>query len=266
MWPRMRAVYTWKRLEPLAQMAVSILRAADWDVRCPQMPAGRSAAGKVSTSGGAADQGTCQACRQRVMATNCVKDGAAESTLLGAEAEGLLCSALPRHFLGPVRQSLTAAKASPRGTSTKCCPAVPLALFLVPAVTCHSVRRPSTPKHRQCQTCSWLLQRDLLPTWQQLLMRQGQWLQGRGSQIDSHSLPALSLSPHIQRQEWSSKPGQGLNSTVALACQGRLENSTLPPPHRCIQFLSLFITPSCTGPASRVGGRSRGRSGSWFLE
>lgn len=101
MWPRMWAVYTWKRLEPLAQMAVSILRAADWDVRCPQMPAGRSAAGKVSTSGGAADQGTCQACRQRVMATNCVNDGAAESTLLGAEAEGLLCSALPRHFLGP---------------------------------------------------------------------------------------------------------------------------------------------------------------------
>lgn len=36
MWPRMGAVYTWKWLEPLAQMAVSILPAADWEVRCPQ--------------------------------------------------------------------------------------------------------------------------------------------------------------------------------------------------------------------------------------
>lgn len=58
-----------------------------------------------------------------------------------------------------------------------------------------------------------------------------------------------------------SKTGEQFRSVVALACQGRLENSVLPPPHRCIQFLSIFITPSCTGPASRVGGRSWGGLG-----
>lgn len=63
-----------------------------------------------------------------------------------------------------------------------------------------------------------------------------------------------------------SETGERLRSAVALTCQGRLENSVLSPPHRCIQFLSTFITPSCTGPASRAGGRSQGGLGIYFLE
>lgn len=62
-------------------------------------------------------------------------------------------------------------------------------------------------------------------------------------------------SPPALRDSGAIQKGDGLQ------CQGRLENSILPPPHRCIQFLSVFITPSCTGPASRVGGRSRGGLG-----
>lgn len=64
----------------------------------------------------------------------------------------------------------------------------------------------------------------------------------------------------------TAESGEQLRSAVALTCQGRLENSVLSPPHRCIQFLSIFITPSCTGPASRAGGRSQGGLGIYFLE
>lgn len=73
-------------------------------------------------------------------------------------------------------------------------------------------------------------------------------------------------SPLQPQQEGRSETGEQLRSAVALTCQGRLENSVLSPPHRCIQFLSVFITPSCTGPAWRAGGRSQGGLGIYFLE
>lgn len=78
-----------------------------------------------------------------------------------------------------------------------------------------------------------------------------------------HEGPGAPLQPP---HEGLSETGERLRSAVALTCQGRLENRVLSPPHRCIQFLSVFITPSCTGPASRAGGRSQGGLGIYFLE
>lgn len=90
----------------------------------PRLPAGHSAAGKVSTSGGAAEQGTCQARRQPETAINYQCQGwGFRAHLTGDWSRG---SAL-QYPASPVlrawvAQRLRAAKASPRGTSTKHCP------------------------------------------------------------------------------------------------------------------------------------------------
>lgn len=66
---------------------------------------------------------------------------------------------------------------------------------------------------------------------------------------------------HPLRRWQEGHSGEQFRSVVALAHQGRLENSIWPPPNRCIHFSPPFLTPSCTGPASRVGGRSGGGLG-----
>lgn len=88
-----------------------------------------------------------------------------------------------------------------------------------------------------------------------------EWLARALAQHTAGSMGKGPGAPLQQGREGHSETGERFKSAVALACQGRLENSILSPPHRCIQFLSIFITPSCTGPASRVGGRSQGGLG-----
>lgn len=66
-------------------------------------------------------------------------------------------------------------------------------------------------------------------------------------------------------QEGLSEAGESLRSAVALTCQGRSENRALSPPHRCIQFLSVFITPSLHRACLESWGQESRRSGNLFF-